>query len=231
MSIPSLSTPYVSALMTEGGIFAGFERSPDGVQVGGPFDTISSIFNLLTSAISIFSQIWLMIKALSNGGGANIGWSSVILITLSLAPSFIRTISPLLRRRDFTRHRWDDIIRHRTARNIKTMGGNNSYKQEIMLFGLKDWVLERWDRAKREIEDDKVLRQRDSAPYDLGLGMFEESVRTSFYVSLPRDIDVHMLNIRYFYLYVCYLPISHLVLSDYMSGRQDHSSHPFVQSQ
>jgi hypothetical protein len=66
---------------------------------------------------------------------------------------------------------------------MKYMGKNGGYKQEVILFDLKKWVLARWDKQRRETVEMRLYQQRGNRSLDMGLGFVEEGVQTCFYVS------------------------------------------------
>lgn len=191
LSIPSLSSPYVSALMHEAGIFVGYEaRTVPGsggyVRSGfsGPSDALGSIFQLLINLVGITSQLYLIYRALSGGDSlSRVTWTSIILIILSVTPALLRTLGGLLRpnaRQDWRRYYQQA---RQTEKDVRDLGRSGGYKQEVVLFGLRDWVLSRWDRVRGEMESEKISQQARTGGYDLTLSAVEEGVQTSFYVS------------------------------------------------
>lgn len=70
-----------------------------------------------------------------------------------------------------------------TKREIHELGRNGQYKQEILLFGLGDWVMEKWKQA-----NELTREERDMARDDLwktGVNMFRDSVESICYVRFP----------------------------------------------
>lgn len=65
---------------------------------------------------------------------------------------------------------------------IKDMGRNGGYKQEVVLYGLKEWVLNKWDELKvKQLVEQQKSRQTTRI-LELGLGLGQEGVQTAFYV-------------------------------------------------
>lgn len=131
--------------MKEAGIFTGFEDRPsDGVHAkayGGPVNALRPMYDFLNSLMAILSQVYLMYRTLSGGstGSGNLGWSSLFLITLSISPTLIGTISSLLRAEpDHKTRRQADRRAREAEGELKAMGRKSEYKQEATLFGLKD---------------------------------------------------------------------------------------------
>lgn len=75
------------------------------------------------------------------------------------------------------------MLSRQAEREVKTMGRKGEYKQETILFGLRDWILDRWDQAKIHADWPKLEQQKGNRSFELGLGVVEEGIQTSFYVS------------------------------------------------
>lgn len=188
LSIPAVSNPHISALMYEAGCFAGFEarRSRNGLNMrgGGPFEAISSIFSLLTLTIQVATQLYLLLRTLTSAAGNQLNGSSIALIALSLLPSVLRLGGSFFfaqMRNDRRRLRGNkDRSEERELRQISHTG---EYKQEVVLFGLADWVLDKWTALKqRQLKEQEQARE-NMGMVRLGLGMSQQAVETAFYVS------------------------------------------------
>lgn len=155
------------------------------IGLGGPFDTLSQVFHLLATLTGIISQLYVMFRALSIGDASTVlpGWLSGILIALSLAPTMLRTLDRYLK----LGHRYRSYrdTHDLSEQDIQAMARAGPYKQEAMLFGLKDWVLARWDFIMEETKIAKLENRRGSGGFEMGLNLVEEGVQTSFYVGLP----------------------------------------------
>lgn len=67
-----------------------------------------------------------------------------------------------------------------TKRDIQEMGTNGQYKQEILLFGLADWVMGKWRVAvDQQREQSTTTRDR----LFLTVSLVRDSIRTIVYVS------------------------------------------------
>lgn len=67
--------------------------------------------------------------------------------------------------------------------DIKEIGRNGSYKQEVVLFDLKEWIMARWEDLRRRQIENELHQNSRFGWYMLGFGAMEEAVQTSFYVS------------------------------------------------
>lgn len=178
--------------MFEAGMFAGYEarsvRTPSGFYrsggFGGPFDALSSTFSLLTNLSGVISQLYLLYAALSGGKLGRLGWSSALLIALSLGPSLSQAFAGIVRPSGSKQARASRISSRQKEQDVKAMGKNGEFKQEVLLFGLKDWVLAKWDRMRVDKESERINEQRGFEGFEFGLGMVQEGAQTSFYVSL-----------------------------------------------
>lgn len=184
LSIPALSSPYITSLVHEAGIFAGHEARVTGNMVrssGGPFDCLSSIFSLLNILVTVISKVYLLLRTLSSGSSLNL--SSILLLALAIAPSFLRIVGDLFRPRQTYAVRLSGIRNRQSKRDITNMGKVGPHKQEIILFGLKDWVLGKWDMISTHNEAERLGQQRENRAFEIGLKLVEDNVQTSFYVS------------------------------------------------
>lgn len=68
------------------------------------------------------------------------------------------------------------------------MGRNGQYKQEILLFGLADWVMAKWKEVIDTMRDEREARQESN--FSVGVSMVKDSVETICYVSATGAIPV-----------------------------------------
>lgn len=195
LSIPSMSSPYLSALMYEAGVFAGFENPTDRYgrmsHSGGPFQALQSTFALITITVEVITQIALLLRTLASAGTKELNSSSIILISLSLAPSAIRLVgiwSLTTATKGSKRDAWRKA--REQEREIKDMGRKGNYKQEVVLFGLKDWVLDKWDGLKLAQIKEQEETKAQATGVELTLGLGQQGVETMFYVSRPRQVEL-----------------------------------------
>ncbi|KAJ9121512.1 hypothetical protein QFC22_002130 [Naganishia vaughanmartiniae] len=248
LDIPTLSDPFVGALMYEAGCFAGFEPrqmragggGPMGKMMGGggrrrsrpsPFTTLSTFFSTLTTSVEVFSAAGLLVKTLgqavrddpgiwkSRGAGKPFPWNlmpseSLLLILcaflpamLSIAGTFFTLSLPaasggagkISRKGKWKPKKpsstaagksttspasvtWQETLRE--LQEVRDLGRNGAYKQEVVLFGLKDWVLGKWE-GLRELQMQEELRSMSQAGvWVLGFGVAEEMVQTGFFALL-----------------------------------------------
>ena len=180
-----MSDPYLSALMYEAGVFAGYETRNTRHNIrnasGGPYNTLTSIFSLLTILVEVFTQSMLLFRTITAHSSV-FNPSTILLIALSMAPALFRLAGSWLTagRRGFS-SQWRKMRIEEMS--VKEMGRKGEYKQEIVLFGLKDWVLNRWESLKLvQMENDEMAKGQSNL-IDLGLVLGQQSVETAFYVS------------------------------------------------
>ncbi|GHJ87892.1 hypothetical protein NliqN6_4294 [Naganishia liquefaciens] len=241
LDIPTLSDPFVGALMYEAGCFAGFEsrnmrpgagRGPMSNMMGGrrrsrpsPFMTLSTFFSTLTTSAEVFSAASLLAKTLRQAIHDNplilkpkntgrpfpsnlLPSESLLLILFAFLPAALSILGTFLTlalparpgsssslgtlfsaKGKFSRKaaRQSNTTWQETARDlqdIRDLGRNGAYKQEVVLFRLKDWVLAKWEQL-REVQMQEELQSMNRAGYYvLGFGVAEEMVQTAFYALL-----------------------------------------------
>ena len=172
--------------MYEAGCFAGFEirqnRYGQHTHSGGPFGTMASAFGLLTLTVEITTKIFLILRTITSSSTSGImSPSSLFLILLSVIPSilpFLRRPGQGVKRRQAWRKN------RREEGELKEMARRGEYKQELVLFGLADWLLDRWDAVTRiRIREQEEAREQMGLT-SLGLGLSGHGIETIFYVSL-----------------------------------------------
>ncbi|KAJ9116238.1 hypothetical protein QFC24_006829 [Naganishia onofrii] len=244
LDIPTLSDPFVGALMYEAGCFAGFEPrqmragaagGPMGKMMGGrrrarpsPFTTLSTFFSTLTTSVEVFSAVGLLGKTLgqavrddpgiwtSRGAGKPFPWNwmpseSLLLILCAFLPAMLSIVGTFFTlslpaaggggkisrsgkwkpkkpssssstKSATASITWQETLRE--LQEVRDLGRNGAYKQEVVLFGLKDWVLGKWE-GLRELQMQEELRTMSQAGvWMLGFGVAEEMVQTGFYALL-----------------------------------------------
>lgn len=246
LDIPTLSDPFVGALMYEAGCFAGFEprqmrpggRGPMGKMFGGkrgsrpsPFTTLSTFFSTLTTSVEVFSAAGLLLRTLrqavrddpeilsSRGPGKPFPWNmmpseSLLLILCAFLPAALSIVGTFFtlslpaaggggkisrsgkwKPKKTAKGKsaapsitWQETLRE--LQEVRDLGRNGAYKQEVVLFGLKDWVLGKWE-GLRELQMAEELKTMNQAGvWVLGFGVAEEMVQTGFYVS-PSCLVLH----------------------------------------
>jgi hypothetical protein len=191
LSIPAISTPYVSALMYEAEVFIGSKphTTRDGetrCDVGGPFQTICYFISAVTCGIELVTQLALLLNALLGSGSESWGLGRVLLVFFSLGPTMLRLggnwmVGSPRRWRSRGTHlamrQW-----HQLERTLREMGTNGNYKQENVLFGLKEWVLTQWDAVRQATLQEENRVTDTNRVKGLGLSLSKSSMETMFYV-------------------------------------------------
>ncbi|KAI9633144.1 P-loop containing nucleoside triphosphate hydrolase protein [Dioszegia hungarica] len=125
------------------------------------------------------------------------GSTGLFLIGLSLASTLVGGVVDMMRAsEEEVTHAYDTV-----GRNIQDMVGRGGGKQEAILFGLKDWALERWDKFKSESDADAARRRRRGTGPELGVVVLEQSVQYSFYILLALKVLPTSLSLGSLRLY------------------------------
>ncbi len=102
-------------------------------------------------------------------------FSSIAFIVLSFLPAVLGLFT-------LADNRWPPLFTSTmTRREVQEMGRNGIYKQEILSFGLTDWVIEKWNQASDAMfaERQSVEESRSS----VSISLVRDSVETVGYVS------------------------------------------------
>lgn len=115
-----------------------------------------------------------MIRTIWNAAGGEVSVKAAVYVGMMFAAPLLGLLRP---GRALTH--W--AIRM-NKRDIQEMGRNGQYKQEILLFGLTDWVIGKWKTA---VEKEKEIRTTQHAStWRMGVGIMRDSVRSTVLVSL-----------------------------------------------
>lgn len=293
LDIPTLSDPFVGALMYEAGCFAGFESrnvrpgagaGPMGKMMGGrrrsrpsPFMTLSTFFSTLTTSVEVFSAASLLARTLRQAIHDDphilkprnadrpfprnlMPSESLLLILFAFLPAALSILGTFLTlalparpgsthtlgtlfstKGKFSRKAakqsnttWQETARD--LQDVRDLGRNGAYKQEVILFGLKEWVLDKWEKL-REVQMREELQSMSRAGYYvLGFGVAEEMVQTAFYVRTfchdPRRNAANLFPTGFIgasNVLDIHLPRIHQALS--INGRQPFILYPYANQQ
>lgn len=114
-----------------------------------------------------------MLNTIWSSSGGTLNARSLFFIVMMFASPLLRFIGPA--------HVLPPWLGHWSKRNIQAMGGNGQYKQEILLFGLADWVMGKW-RAAVDQQRDQSATTRDRLFVTISL--VRDSIRSIVYVRL-----------------------------------------------
>ncbi len=175
-----------------------------------PFQALNKVVNLATGSVEVISAGALLLNTLRQATKDNqstaqhhLPWpfglipvpsGSIILIILSFLPALLSILGtfslfsmPTTRSISRNGRLFNWQAARREEREIKDLGRNGGYKQEVVLFELKDWVMKKWEEVRlRQIEDQ--MKQREMVGlWGIGFSLGQETLQTSFYVSFVRS--------------------------------------------
>lgn len=176
LDIPTLSDDRVAPLLTEAGAFAGFESftSSNGQYAKSPSRQMVALTDMLRDIVALVSRSSVVIHTiLGTTKNGKFSLSTMLFLFMSFLPSLLGLLT-------IVNHHWSRFfLPPMTKREIHELGRNGQYKQEILLFGLGDWVMEKWKQA-----NELTREERDMARDDLwktGVNMFRDSVESICY--------------------------------------------------
>ncbi|KAG9015907.1 hypothetical protein FRB90_004217 [Tulasnella sp. 427] len=191
LDIPTLSDDRVAPLLTEASAFAGFDAftSSNGQYVKSPSRQMVALTDILRDLVALVSRSSVVIHTiLGTTKQARFSLSTFLFLFTSFLP-------PLLGLLTVGGHHFFGrfFMPPMTKREIHELGRNGQYKQEILLFGLADWVMEKWRQA-----NDVARQERDMARDDVwstGVRMVRDSVETVCYAlialgAFPTSISI-----------------------------------------
>ena len=198
LSIPALSNPYLSALMYEAGVFCGQEphnRRSGGWRMSDAFEFLGSIVKVFSELVEVATQTLLIIRTITCAGQGFFTYSTLVLFALAIAPGIVKLISKwVLSRRingKHSNHYWHRL--HQTEHDYRAMSQSH-HKQEVVLFGLKDWVLDHWAEAREasRVAENEASEKRQV--WELGTNVVEHGIGDLFHVSEAHTAQTHPVN-------------------------------------
>ncbi|KAI0638269.1 P-loop containing nucleoside triphosphate hydrolase protein [Trametes polyzona] len=141
--VPTLSDPVVRDLLQEADIFV---RSFSGFSSFGLFSPLD-LTRIITLVSELLTHLWIL-STLTFGSTP----TSVILLSVALS-----VIPSLLSWSGKAHQSWDIHSSQQEARlaakqeAMRHLAHNESYRPEIMLFGLGPWILRSWARARKAL--------------------------------------------------------------------------------
>lgn len=156
MTLQARNSPLHTARVHEAGVFAGFEPQ-FGLErpISGPWMMVRTFGDAMSLVIRVGVQGAMLGRMLYSAfsGNPRYRWGNAALLTLSLAPAIIqiglgRAYQWLATREE---QEYVDPTPHRIEQATRSFATDSQYTLELVLFGLKDWVLAQWEKARQEI--------------------------------------------------------------------------------
>lgn len=155
LSIPSLGSEEVQALTCEASIFIGHHphrhRGGNMTFAMGPFDHIRQLLDAVLGITRIISLTAILVRAISGSTAGPVRWA---FIGLCIGPTFLRVLGGLFFSLTHTRHYRTYLARSELRAQehwLQQLGKDGLYKQENVMFGLRDWVLDRLAGVRGEM--------------------------------------------------------------------------------
>lgn len=156
MTLQARNSPLHIARVHEAGVFAGFEPQ-FGLErpVSGPWMMVQTFGEATSLLIRVGLQGTMLARMLFStfSGDPRYRWGNAALLTLSLAPAFLQL--GFARIIDWMSDREEvgfvDQTPVRVEQATRAFATDAQFTLELVLFGLKDWVLAQWETARQEI--------------------------------------------------------------------------------
>lgn len=195
LTIRDMNNDLEKDLLYEAGILAGFNRivrlASSGLPslVGGrtlqPQTAMSTIGKVIRDAIDVTSQLALVVSRFRRGGNA-FSLENALIASLSLYPFVFSRLERAVNRSRSRKIMMQPFDEDRFTHLDKTAVRDFTkpeMKQELVLFGLKDWVMKRWYK----IQNAPSPVQMDSGHHQIQIG-FDTARQTS---AILVDVSVH----------------------------------------
>lgn len=186
MSLPQMTDPVQTALLYEGGVFAGVEairgsRRP----FHGPWTMIDNMGETIGMTIAISAQIVILVHPLLKMTKV-FSLPQLLLLTLSIGPIAIEFLeNPLI-------HWFESLDNDRDSKAegsareeedaLRVVLSDDDVQQEVVLFGLKGWVIQRWDAIATARHERESQRQLTHQYVYTIIGVLRATISNSFYV-------------------------------------------------
>lgn len=178
-----------SALVYEAGVFSGAENGPS--YHSGPFGLVNGVSGALAEVIDLTAQVTMLVQAV--GGVEQIKKrdpKTLILIGLAFAPTLIKKLSDFVYSFDNDDDECEpydeELVEFELLEELmREIATSNKYKQEATLFGLRDWCLMTWDKARDALQSRRWESSQPQAKR-VGFNLLNKMAGTAFYVSTIR---------------------------------------------
>lgn len=143
----SVSDPAFSVLLSDcSSVGRGNSLPGSGIP---HFKNIIDIFNVIATLLSSTILCITTLRSFSVSGASS-SFSTLLFIFLATFPTFF---SDFVRRAGLYNPSEDYIAWRRSSKDAGTfynIAMSFAYKQEVLLFGLRDWIIDSWSKAKEE---------------------------------------------------------------------------------
>jgi len=143
LDVPSLSDPVTRDLFQESDLFVRSFSGMTSLGLMSPFDLVS----MLTLTSEIISHLYVIYTLTSD-------FAHVWILLLSLASAFLPFILPWFHT---GRSHSDSLYTPQEAQaaekqeKMRHLAHNDSYRPELLLFGLGPWILDSWAQARKSL--------------------------------------------------------------------------------
>lgn len=144
LDMPSLSDPQVRDVLHESDLFV---RSFSGSI--GPISPLDFL-NVFTTLADVAAQLWLLWSIADFGLASSTPWIlfiSLLPTLLGLTSSWLGALQPWPQFADGVH----DASHSEQSERMRTLAFSESYRQEVLFFGLGPWILQSWKSARREL--------------------------------------------------------------------------------
>jgi len=173
-------------LMREGAVFIGQRayqnRSGGSTYPGAPFAHIEQLLDAVHGITRIISLSAILLRAIFASARGPSRW---IFIALCIGPTALRVAGGLFFNLTYRRTYRTHLARGKWLAQehwLKELGKDGVYKQENVLFGLRDWVLDRLDGVRKDMRESAIKHMERNQAANLYLGIGQNSIEAVFYV-------------------------------------------------
>lgn len=206
LSIPTSVDPLISAMSKEAAVFAGFENmqfdlpdgNSDGFYANGPFGMLqATVISIIRSLLEMVSTATLLsiicldiIRNPALGTMASPIWTTIVLVLafLPILSDSLTTVlfSSRLAAKSARSYRQEGIGFWVHRDGIRTLIQDTKNREEIVLFGLADWIASKWrtitELAVRQGQANRSLHWKETFQE-----LVQESGQVIFYVGGQHD--------------------------------------------
>ncbi|KAL1407289.1 hypothetical protein Q8F55_006710 [Vanrija albida] len=191
-TIPQLSDPIHTALMFEAGIFAGLEYSWSSGSGGGPMSWFKGLGRLLSGIIAVGTESYLMYRTVKSSNS----YGTLVIMGMALIPTVLGFFPNIFNSQP--RDLWNDpdyVNAIRTREAMNEVVTDVDFKQELILFGFQDWILEQWDTAKRAMDLHELQKEYSFKSAVLNMSVINLTLTNTVYVLLATKAVVTSLSL------------------------------------
>ncbi|KAG8834569.1 hypothetical protein FRC17_008238 [Serendipita sp. 399] len=154
LDMPALLDPEITDILGEADMFVRSFSAMGSFMLLSPLDMIR-MFTTLAEIVSQAFVLWSMSLSSARAFQSSQHWTEIMILAMATFPSVLSFFNSRLA---FSTDRWSHSLEEseeskleETHERMKMLACSERSKREVLLFGMRQWILESWAEAKRAL--------------------------------------------------------------------------------